>query len=426
MFFWFYTVLLWLALPFLLLYFTLVSVRGNIRGTLMQRFGFLNSGALPADVPRIWFHAASVGEVRTVMELIHGIRQQYGKDVTILLSVMTKTGYEVAVKENEPDLVFFLPFDIPVIVRRVYRRLKPQVLVVFETELWPNLFRLTPKNDCRLMLANGRMSGSSFTNYRHFIRIIRPVLQAVDRFCLQTEEYAERYQALGADPDKIIISGNIKDEQSGRLVAKFPAEKVTEIIDLGQSLVLAAVSTHAGEEKIWLEIFRKLQAEHENLKLIIAPRHLFRTLEIIQLFQQENVSFIQRSAHAVIREPQVDVILWDTFGELGWTFNCANVVFVGGSLAEIGGHSLMEPAAFGKPVIWGPHISHFNETARQLLTAGGGFQVDDADAALKITGELFTDSTLRLQAGKKAAECVQASQGAIQLHLGEIATLLSE
>ena len=229
MFFWFYTVLLWLALPFLLLYFTLVSVRGNIRGTLMQRFGFLNSGALPADVPRIWFHAASVGEVRTVMELIHGIRQQYGKDVTILLSVMTKTGYEVAVKENEPDLVFFLPFDIPVIVRRVYRRLKPQVLVVFETELWPNLFRLTPKNDCRLMLANGRMSGSSFTNYRHFIRIIRPVLQAVDRFCLQTEEYAERYQALGADPDKIVISGNIKDEQSGRLVAKFPAEKVAEI-----------------------------------------------------------------------------------------------------------------------------------------------------------------------------------------------------
>jgi 3-deoxy-D-manno-octulosonic-acid transferase len=248
----------------------------------------------------------------------------------------------------------------------------------------------------------------------------------VDRFCLQTQEYAERYRALGADAEKIIISGNIKDEQSGRLVAKFPAEKAAEIIELGQSLVLAAVSTHAGEEKIWLDIFHKLQPDHQNLKLIIAPRHLFRTAEILQLFEQENVSFIQRSTNAVIRNPKENIILWDTFGELGWTFNVADVVFVGGSLAEIGGHSLMEPAAFGKPVVWGPHISHFKETARQLLAAGGGFQGDDAISALEITSRLLADSTLRSQTGTNAGECVQASQGAIELHLQEITTLLSE
>lgn len=420
-----YTFLLCSILPLAFPLFYFFSKRGNIRGTLKDRFGFVSFPEISSGRKKIWIHAASVGEVRTAMGLIHGILQTPDVQPAIFISVITKTGYEIARGEESLAHVFYLPVDIPFIIRKVLKSFKPDILIVFETELWPNLFKIVRKSGSKLMIANARISQNSLKGYRNFKFFMKQVLENCDRICVQNEIYQNRYLEIGAQKHQLKICGDIKDQQSLKLAEEFRNFEVNQVVSLQNKIVLAAVSTHPGEENLICDAFLKLQNKIKNLFLIIAPRHIHRKDEIAQVFNKYKISFVRRSEKKVIYSDREDAILWDTFGELGIVYKIASVVFVGGSLVPVGGHSLMEPAAFGKPVIWGPHVYNFTQASAKLLDFKGGIRVADLNEFLTVISNLLKQEKHRDVIGKNAKACVEQSVGAVERHLECINSLYS-
>ena len=418
-----YNLFLLIFLPLILFYLFFFSTRGSIRGTLAQRFGRLDFSQLNPDVKTIWVHVSSVGEARTAFELIRAIRLHYSDRINLVVSVITRSGYEVVAKESVADAVFFLPIDLPWILKKVFRQLKPSLLLVLETELWPNLFKYARKSGCKILIANARISPSSISRYQKFSGFMRQVLAHVDRICVQNEIYLQRYLSIGAPEDRLTIVGDIKEEQAARLPEAFLKEKVTEVLNLGENPVLVAASTHPGEEELLCPAFLELKSAFPNLKLILAPRHVHRAVEVAQLLEKFNLTYLHRSEHPQILSPTTDVILWDTFGELGRVFAVASIVFVGGSLTPIGGHSLMEPAAFGVPVLWGPHAFNFTQAEEKLLKSGGGLRVADKTGLVTECRKLLGDKALSEAIGTAARECVFSAKGAVERHLAWIFAL---
>lgn len=421
-----YNILLIVLLPLLLFYFFFLSVRGSIRGTLQDRFGRHPFPLFDPTARTIWVHVASVGEARTGFEIIRALRSHFGNRINLVVSVITRSGYEVVTKEPGIDAVFFLPIDLPWIVKKVIHRLKPALLLVLETELWPNLFKHAHKSGCKILIANARISPKSIGRYRRFQGFMRQVLAHVDRICVQNEIYFQRYLSLGAPEARMALVGDIKEEQAARMPEAFPREKVLEVLNWGKNPIFAAVSTHPGEEAFICTAFRELQADFPNLKLVLAPRHVHRAAEVAQLLENSGLTYLRRSEHPRIHLPGEDVILWDTFGELGRVFVVASVVFVGGSLMPIGGHSLLEPAAFGVPVLWGPHAFNFPLAEEKLLKWGGGRRVADMAGLVAECRNLLGNNELRQTIGHAAQTGVFSAKGAVERHLDGIIRLLEE
>lgn len=419
-----YNLFLLIFLPFILFYLFFFSTRGSVRGTLAHRFGRIDFSGLNPAVQTIWVHVSSVGEARTAFELIRPLRTHYGNRINLVVSVITRTGYEVVAKEPAVDGVFYLPIDLPWILKKVFRQLKPSLLLVLETELWPNLFKYARKSGCKILIANARISPSSIGRYQKFSGFMRQVLAHVDRICVQNEIYLQRYRSIGAREERLTIVGDIKDEQAAQMSAAFPRTKVLAVLNLAENPVLVAASTHPGEEELLCAAFRELKSAFPNLKLILAPRHVHRADELASLLNKFRLSHLRRSEHPQILSPTVEVILWDTFGELGRVFAVAAIVFVGGSLMPIGGHSLMEPAAFGVPVLWGPHAFNFPLAAEKLQKAGGGILVPDKDALVTECRKLLEYTGLRQKVGQAARACVFSAKGAIERHLDWVSRLV--
>ena len=343
------------------------------------------------DRPCVWFHAVSVGEVLLLRPILQGLsRRRPGWELVV--STTTPTGLAVA-RRTYPDLVtFFAPLDFSWSTRRAVARVRPTVLALVELELWPNLVWSANRAGARVAIINGRLSVRSHRGYRRLRGPLGPTLRRIDAVAAQTEEYAERFVDLGVPRPKVRVTGSVKYD--GLESDRGNPETVCLRRELGLSaadLVFVAGSTMEGEEAAALHAYRSARRQHPRLRLILVPRHAERFEHVASWLRQEGEPFIRRSGPTSRRgsRKEVPVVLIDTLGELSAVWGLADVAFVGGSLLPgRSGQNMMEPAAFGASVMFGPHTDNFRETVEQLLTRGGARRV--ADAA-ELTAALIDD-----------------------------------
>jgi 3-deoxy-D-manno-octulosonic-acid transferase len=394
------TLLFAAALPFLPLW---LMLRPRFRPGLAERFGrYAKNNLQPIIGARpVWIHAASVGETFAARALIAALKARLPQH-KILLSTFTDTGNEMARRCAGADAVIFLPFDHPLVVRRTLCKLDPSVLIVIETEIWPNLLRQAARRGIPVLLLSGRLSARALNRYLKFRGFFRSVLRCFAACGMQSTKDAERIACLGADPARIVVTGNLKQlvPPAGANGASIAAQENGAPAPDKRPLLVAG-STHGGEEAIVLEVFLALKKRFPGLQLALAPRHPERFAEVENFLRQTGVSF-ERKTHLQGLTFQDDVLLLNTLGDLRNLYALADVAFVGGSLVEVGGHNLLEPAHFKKPVLFGPHTANFAALAAAMKKSGGGIEVRDASEMLREVGLLLADPVKRRSAGEKA------------------------
>jgi 3-deoxy-D-manno-octulosonic-acid transferase len=416
-----------LALVALLPYFVYQALRHNkYVGSLGQRLGYLPvSFNLDGDAS-IWVHAVSVGEVLAARPLLADLRRRYPQ-LRLFLSTTTMAGQQLARRSvTDVDGVFYFPLDWAFAVRRTLALVNPRLFVMIETEIWPNLLRECRRRGVRTVLANGRISYRSFPRYRLIRPFFRRVLADVDRLCVQGDEAARRLTQLGADPSRIIVTGSLKfDSLDIAPTAGRGRERVLRFFRMSPNRsVVVAGSTLKGEEESIIAAFNQLRRGGGHALLVIAPRHPERFDEVERLCRAEGLSTVRRTELSIDAEPRADAVVLDTIGELAEVYRIATVVFVGGSLVRAGGHNILEPAAFGKPVVVGPHTQNFAEIVETFLANDAVVQVrSERELTTTLLG-LMGDPVRRARLGAAARALVEANRGAKDKTLAVIATVL--
>jgi 3-deoxy-D-manno-octulosonic-acid transferase len=395
-------------------------------GSLRQRLGFLPLSFNVDGEESIWIHAVSVGETLTARALAADLKERY-PHLRLFLSTTTIAGQQVARQVQHVDAVFYFPFDWSFIVRRTLDLVKPRVFIMMETEIWPNLLRMCRKRGVKTIVINGRISSRSYARYKIVRPLFARVLADVDRFCMQSEESAQRLVALGADPSRVTMTGSLKFDslELPALSHARPRERVLRFFRVSASRqVVVAGSTMRGEEDAVLRAFARVKAAAPGALAILAPRHPERFAEVERLARDAGFVTIRRSELPIDAEPRADVVVLDSIGELAQVYQLATAVFVGGSLVDHGGHNILEPAIFGKPILFGPHMQNFKEIAATFLANDAGVQVQsaaDLEAALL---SLLTDPVRRARLGAAARALVEANRGARGKTLDVIAALV--
>jgi 3-deoxy-D-manno-octulosonic-acid transferase len=383
--------------------------------SLPQRFGYLPVSFNIDAESSIWIHAVSVGELLTARPLITALRERHPA-LRLFVSTTTMSAQQLARRSvPDADAVFYFPFDLGVVVRRTLDLVKPRLFLMMETEIWPNLLRECRARGVRTAVVNGRLSSRSFPRYRMARGFFRHVLADIDAFCVQSEESARRFVEIGAVADRVTVTGSLKFDSLEPVAsaAARPRERVLRYFRFAPNRpVLVAGSTMKGEEAAVLRVFRRVKAALPSAVLVMAPRHPERFGEVVQLSEQEGFRTVRRSDLPIDAEPRADVVVLDTIGELATVYQLGTVVFVGGSLVATGGHNILEPAGYGKPVVFGPHMQNFAEIAAAVVTNGAGVQVDGEGAFEAEVLALMTDSVRRARLGAAARALVQANRGA--------------
>lgn len=404
------TIVVLAMLPF----FTLrMIVMGQIKGRFKEMWGFL-----PADVLRktagqrcIWAHAASVGEIVATSSIIKEIAKILPNQ-TFLVSVVTPTGYEMA-KRIIPEAagIIYFPLDLPWLVENVIRRIKPSLFMMVETELWPNFLKAAKRHDVKTIMVNGRISDKSSKRYHYLFSILKDMLNNVDRFCMQSSQDAEYVIGLGADSSRVVVTGNTKFDQTYAEISQQQQDELRHMLGLRHaSPVIVAGSTHKGEEEMLIEAFEAVRKGFPQAALVIAPRHIERAPEIIDLCRKAEIPAAKRTE--ADREETVQAVILDTIGELGKVYSIADLVFVGGSLVPKGGHNILEPAAHGKPVLVGPYMFNFKEIYTLLSKRQVCITVKDRnDLALQMNALLMDEET-RMRMKREALGIVDDNKGA--------------
>jgi len=398
-------------------------------GSLRQRFGYLPISFNLDGEQSIWIHAVSVGEVLTARAILPQLRERY-PGYRLFLSTTTMTGQQIARNSLQyVDEVFYFPFDLGFIVNRTLRLVKPKLFVMMETEIWPNLLRACHKHGIRTVLVNGRISSRSYPRYRFARPFFRRVLTNVDRFCMQGEESARRIIDIGADPEKVIVTGSLKfdslDLPGGPQAADRGRNRVLRYFRVPPDRpVIIAASTLKGEEEPVFEAFQRIRARVPETLLIIAPRKPERFDEVEQLARRCGWNVSRRSELPVDSEPRHDVVVLDTIGELAQLYQVATAVFVGGSLVDQGGHNIIEPAVFGKPIVFGPYMQNFAEIARAFVENDAALQIRTPRELEHALLGLLNDPVRRARLGAAARALVEANRGARGKTMTAIARLL--
>ena len=359
--------------PFACVY---LGLSAKHRQGLRQRFGHVEDVQLDEDKPvRIWLHASSVGEIQVAKALIPEIKRQL-PEASIVVSTGNRHGMAVAAQLLPEDVpCFFAPLDLIGIVNRTLETIRPTIYVCLETELWPNMIRQTQQHGAKLFLLNGRLSEKSFAGYRKIKGFMSDLLSCFTKISVIQGGDAKRFRALGADPADIRILGNAKYDQATTQTDPHLAERYRQMLDIHrQQPVLVTGSTHTGEEAMLIEVFRALQQRLPDLVWVVAPRHLRRLTEIEKLFADEGIATM-RLRQVQEQGRNTEVVLIDTMGELAGLYSMATYVFCGGSLVERGGHNVLEAAAWGTPVFYGPHMADFSDAKALLEAEGAGFCV---------------------------------------------------
>lgn len=417
-------VFLLIASPYLI--FQAVRHRKYI-GSIRQRLGYLPLTFNVDGESSIWIHAVSVGETLTTRALLADLKQRF-PTLKIYLSTTTMTGQEVAKKLPDVDGVFYFPFDWSVTVARTLDIVKPRLFVMMETEIWPNLLRACRARGVMTVVANGRVSGRSYSRYRLVRPLFRRVLADVDRFCMQSEESARRIIDLGAAREKVVVTGSLKFDSldwPGIGPHGQSRDRVLRYFRVPEHRpVVIAASTLRGEDAAALSAFRRVRSTWPNALLIIAPRHPERFDEVVKLVAEEGFRVTRRTDLAVDADPRCDVVVLNTIGELARLYQIATVVFVGGSLVDAGGHNILEPAMFGKPIVFGPHMQNFAEIAEVFLTNRAALQVASTRELEQIVVDLLGDPVRRASLGAAAHALLAANRGAKARTLAVIADLV--
>jgi len=388
-----------------------------------ERFGF--GERLPAG--SIWIHAVSVGEVNASAALVTTLRERY-PGVPVLVTTLTPTG-AVRAKELFKDLaqVRYIPFDLPGSVRRFFSRVQPRLAVIFETELWPNLYHQCGRRRIPLVLASARISSRSVSRYRRLGSLFRDALSRGVVVAAQGEGDANRFVSLGADPDRTHVTGNIKFDFSVPHDTGERGRRLREFYAVSRPMWVAG-STHGGEEEIVLEAQQIVRGIHPRALLVLVPRHPPRFDEVAHGLQRAGIRFVRRSQRfgekASAAAASADVLLVDTLGELLDFYAAADVAFVGGSLVPIGGHNLLEPAALGLPILTGPYNANSADIANLLVTRGAAEVVHDAEELGSRVSMLLTDPDERDRIGALGRDSVDSNRGALGKLLGLIEPLL--
>jgi len=388
-----------------------------------ERFGY---GA--RQTPHgIWLHAVSVGEVQACAPLVSALRQRHPQ-VPLIVTTLTPTGLARArALYGSLAQVRYLPFDLPGAVRRFLARVEPRLAVIFETELWPNLYRECGRRRIPLVLASARISPRSVGRYRRLGALFRDTLAQAAVVAAQAPADAERFQALGADPVSTHVTGNIKFDFELPPDIRARGAQLRDKYARARPLWVAGSTHGGGEEQAVLEAHAHVRAAHPGTLLVLAPRHPPRFAEVAQALATAGVSFVRRSA-TVDERAAADcaVLLLDSLGELLGFYAAADVAFVGGSLVPIGGHNLLEPAALGIPVLTGPYTSNSEQIARLLIARGAAEVVHDAAELGARLSALLADPHARERMGAAGSASVDSNRGALAKLLALIEPLLAD
>lgn len=380
-------------------------------------------GAPPAFQPTvpggIWLHAVSVGEVISAVELLRQLREQFPSQ-RLYVSVTTVAGRQIAAMRLKTisDGIFYAPVDLCWAVRRVLRRIRPQLVVVMETEIWPNLYREAKRFGCGLVVINGRISDKAFPRYMRLRGLVRATLRLSDAILVQSRIAMDRYLALGAPASRVRDAGNLKYDfraagaEPPAMVRLLAAKLQPSAIWIAASTMPPAVAGDPDEDDVVIEAFRAL-ASNERLLLMLAPRRPERFDPAAEKLERAGVRFLRRSeltAESSLSLP--GVLLVDTMGELSSLFALADVVFMGGTFAHRGGHNILEPAFFAKPVIIGPHMENFPDIAEEFRAHGGVYAADNPEQLARAVSHLLTDVELRTRIGETARRLTEGRRGA--------------
>ena len=399
-------------------------------GSLGQRLGYLPITFNVDGEESIWIHAVSVGEALTARALVADLKARYPR-LRLFLSTTTIAGQQVARRNlQQVDAVFYFPFDWAFIVRRTLNIVKPRLFVMMETEIWPNLLRTSRARGIKTVMINGRISSRSYPRYRLVRPFFRRVLADVDRFCMQSEESARRLIDLGADPSRVTVTGSLKfDSLQIPMPTSHgkPRERVLRFFRLSPNrIVIVAGSTVRGEEAAVLRAFGRIKATMPGAIAILAPRQPERFVEAERLAREAGFVTARRSDLPIDTEPRADVVILDTFGELAQLYQIATAVFVGGSLVNQGGHNILEPAIFGKPILFGPHMDNFREIADTFVTSGAAMQVQSERELEEGLLTIVSDPVRRARLSAAARALVEANRGAKDKTLAVITDLLPQ
>jgi 3-deoxy-D-manno-octulosonic-acid transferase len=400
--------------------------KGRTTGKYLRTFRE-RMGRLPVDLNidgdrSIWIHAVSVGEVLAARPLVPLLRERFPRH-RIFLSTTTMTGNAVAKKSVRGiDGLLYAPFDFPWSVRRALDVLNPSLLVLMETELWPNLIHEASERGTRIAVVNGRISPRSFGRYLKLGPFLRKVLGEVDLFLMQGEAHARRIRWMGAAEERVRVTGNLKFDagEPGRL-----PERLARLLSGGPEQPLwIAGSTVGGEEQLVLAAFRAVRERIPQARLLLAPRHPERFDEVAPLAEAAGFRCLRRSTLDPSTWSDGEVLLLDTLGELSQVYAFASVVVVGGSLVPSGGHNILEPAVAGKPVIVGPHMENFQEIADQFRSEQALVEVASAEELGREVTALLLDEPRRLGLGERARELVGRNRGAVARSTDALCSLL--
>ena len=403
------------ALPFL----PFLPVLGKrFSSGLVQRLGFYPQRVRQRFAVRrpIWIHAASVGEARAAKVLIDGLRKRF-PERSIALSTFTQTGHDLAQQGVGAEEVVFLPLDLVWTVRRAITALNPAILVIIETEIWPNLLREAHQRGVPVLLVSGRISERSFRWYARFGWFFRRVIQYLKVLGMQSDADRARIIRLGADPDRVRITGNLKHAASldttVRKNGEF-ADSSTSVPRAQHNRSLWVVgSSHQGEEEIVLAAFARLKKRFPQLRMVLAPRHPQRFREVEKLLLAHDLPFAKKSQVNGKVAFEKDVMILDTIGDLEQFYAAGDFAFVGGSLVDAGGHNLLEPARFQKPVLFGPYMSNFARLAEELIQKGGGILVRGCeDLVREITALLMEPEKCKV-VGNRAFQVAAQDDGVL-------------
>ena len=389
-----------------------------------KRLGERLALKLPKRLPKkgnLWVHALSVGEVISAIPLVERLKTTF-PEKDIVFSVTTKSGMVVATEKlsGRVSCIMTLPVDAWWCVRRMVNHVGPSVFILVETDLWPALLYFLKQGGIRSLLVNGRISPRTLKSYKKAPALVRGLFAPLAYCLMQTDLDRDRLLQVGVTPKKVINTGNIKFDREMKTMDAVEKGHWLETLGLKPEMqIWVAGSTHEGEEAVLLKVFQKLQPRFPLLRLILAPRDVSRAGEIRKLINTRGMSSILRTKASKNRRPY-DVLVLDTVGELGHIYGLGSVAFVGGSLVPIGGHNLLEPAAFGIPVLFGPHTHNFEFMSESILNVGGGVRVQNAGELLETMSLFLSDPDFRMGMGDSAKAFVTGNRGALGRVVGYI------
>jgi 3-deoxy-D-manno-octulosonic-acid transferase len=397
-----------------------VLLTGRYKKLVFQRAGIYPK-LFPPKKRRVWLHAVSVGEInvaRSIMDVLY----KTAPDIDIVLSTTTPKGFDLAQKINHPRLqCVYSPIDFIVSVRLAFHAIRPDILVLLETEIWPNWICISKALNVPVTIVNGRISQKSVTGFQKFTPLVRFILQKIDAFSMISKDNANRICQLGAIPQKVYVSGNAKfDLLKQTYIPGLPAQLRSRLNIDSKTFVFVAGSTRTGEEEMVIDTYKALCQKFPEVLCIIAPRHVERCPGIEKLFKESQLTYNRYSCCKIKGAKKTPVVLVDTIGDLAGLYSIANVVFCGGSLVPQGGQNVLEPAIWGKPVLYGPHMDDFLWAKDALESASGGIMVSNAQDLNNQVMELANHQEHAAIIGHQARKAVLKLAGAAEKHVNII------